>query len=213
MEHYTHIVWDFNGTLLDDVNACIRSANRLLTNHGLPTIPSVEKYRATFGFPIIDYYRRLGFDFEKMSYADLAVEWVAYYLEESAQAPLCPHVTETLRTVQSRGISQLILSATEKKMLQKQVDALGILPYLDEILGLDNIHAYSKQEIGVAWRKSHPDARLLFVGDTDHDAQVAAAMGADCILVTTGHQPRSVLESFHPLAVVDSLSEICKTYL
>ena len=213
MEHYTHIVWDFNGTLLNDVDACIQSANRLLINHGLPAVGSVEDYRAAFGFPIIDYYRRLGFDFEKTPYADLAVEWVAYYLESAANAPLYPDATDTLRTVQSKGISQLILSATEKSMLEKQIEALGIRPYLDEILGLDNIHAYSKREIGLAWREKNPDARLLFVGDTDHDAQVAAAMGADCILVTTGHQPRRVLESLHPLAVVDSLGEICKKYL
>jgi len=208
MEHYTHIVWDFNGTLLDDVDACIRSANRLLKHHGLPSLSSLEDYRASFGFPIIDYYRRLGFDFEKTSYADLAVEWVAYYLEESASATLYPDVTEAMRAVQSRGISQLILSATEKSMLEKQIESLGILPYLDEVLGLDDIHAYSKRELGLIWRDEHPNARLLFVGDTDHDAQVAAAMGADCILVTTGHQPRKTLESLHPLAVVDSLREI-----
>ncbi|MBR3894383.1 MAG: HAD family hydrolase [Clostridia bacterium] len=213
MEHYTHVVWDFNGTLFNDVKACIKSANRLLERHGLPLLSSVEDYRAAFGFPIIDYYRRLGFDFEKTPYADLAVEWVAYYLEQSATAVLYPDVTDTLRTVRAKGISQLILSATEKSMLEKQIESLGILPYLDEVLGLDNIHAYSKRELGVIWRDAHPNARLLFVGDTDHDAQVAAAMGADCILVTTGHQPRTVLESLRPLAVVDSLGEICEKYL
>ncbi len=213
MEHYTHIVWDFNGTLLDDVNACIRSANRLLENHGLPRLTSREDYRASFGFPIIDYYRRLGFDLEKMPYADLAVEWVAYYLEDSSIATLYPDVTDTLRRVQTQGISQLILSATEQGMLEKQIEDLGIRTYLDEVLGLDNIHAYSKREIGLIWRKQHPDARLLFVGDTDHDAQVAAAMDADCILVTTGHQPRQTLERLQPLAVVDSLGEICEKYL
>lgn len=213
MEHYTHLIWDFNGTLLSDVDACIQSANRLLENHGLPKLSSAEHYRATFGFPIIDYYRRLGFDFEKLAYPDLAVEWVAYYLEYSADAKLYPDVLDTLQTVRDRGISQLVLSATEKSMLEKQITTLGIRPYLDEVLGLDNIHAYSKEEIGRRWRDTHPDARVLFVGDTDHDAQVAAAMGADCILVTTGHQPRTTLQALHPLAVVDTLGELCKEYI
>ena len=104
MEHYTHLIWDFNGTLLNDVDACIQSANRLLENHGLPKLSSAEHDRATFGFPIIDYYRRLGFDFEKLAYPDLAVEWVAYYLEYSADAKLYPDVLDTLQTVRDRGI-------------------------------------------------------------------------------------------------------------
>ena len=43
---YTHIIWDFNGTIYDDVDACIKSANRLLGAYGLPLVTSVESYRA-----------------------------------------------------------------------------------------------------------------------------------------------------------------------
>lgn len=208
MKRYTHLLWDFNGTLLDDVDACVKSANLLLAAHGLPKLSSVEEYRQRFGFPIIDYYRRLGFDFDRLPYADLAVEWVAYYLEQSAASSLYPDVKETLEALRSRGISQLILSATERGMLYKQVESLGILPYFDGLLGLDNIHAYSKEEIGLEWRRSHPEARVLLVGDTDHDAAVAAAIGADCVLVARGHQTKEALEECCPLLAADSLREL-----
>ncbi len=208
MKHYTHLIWDFNGTILDDVDACIASANRLLLAHGLPTIPSKEEYRKLFGFPIIDYYRRLGFDFDKLPYADLAVEWVAYYLENSKHAPLCPDVEETLAAAKETGICQMILSATELNMLRGQVSSLGILPYFDRLLGLGNIQAFSKEEVGRRWREENPDARILMVGDTDHDAQVAAAIGADCVLLTTGHQNRETLERLPTLFVADSASAV-----
>ena len=55
MKKYTHIIWDFNGTIYDDVDACIKSANRLLGAHDLPLVTSVEQYRSLFGFPIQDY--------------------------------------------------------------------------------------------------------------------------------------------------------------
>lgn len=208
MKRYTHLIWDFNGTILDDVDACIASANRLLLAHDLSPIASKEQYRSLFGFPIIDYYRRLGFDFEKLPYADLAVEWVAYYLENSKHAPLCPDVAQTLEAAKKTGICQMILSATELTMLRGQVDSLGILPYFDRLLGLGNIQAFSKEEVGRRWKEENPSARILMVGDTDHDAQVAAAMGADCVLVTTGHQNRETLEKLPALFVADSAKAV-----
>ncbi len=210
MSHYTHLIWDFNGTLYNDLDACLKSANQLLSAHGLPQLSSLEQYRAAFGFPIIDYYRRLGFDFERLSYADLAVEWVAYYLENSRTSKLYPETGSTLAAVRDRGLSQLILSATELQMLSRQVQALGIEAYFDRILGLENIRAYSKEEIGLAWRREHPQARVLFVGDTDHDAAVAKAIGADCILLSGGHQLPETLAACRPLAVVSSLREVLK---
>ena len=68
---YTHIIWDFNGTIFADMDAGIVSVNKMLEERGLPIIPNIEYYRDIFDFPIIDYYRGLGFDFEKESYEDV----------------------------------------------------------------------------------------------------------------------------------------------
>ena len=92
-------------------------------------------------------------------------------------------------------------------MLTGQIDSLGIRDRFDGILGMDSIHAYGKEELGRQWRRTHPDARALMLGDTDHDAAVAHAMGADCILLTTGHQSRDVLEKCNCLTVASSASE------
>lgn len=205
---YTHLLWDFNGTLYDDVDAGIESANDLLAAHGLPRFSSREAYRKTFGFPIADYYQRMGFDFSRTPYADLAVEWVAYYLERSRTSGLFDDVAKMLIRTQEMGISNWILSATELGMLSRQVESLGIREWFDGLLGLDNIHAYSKAEIGVRWRREHPEARVLLIGDTDHDAEVAATMGVDCALVARGHQSRTKLEGCRAVAVIDTLTEL-----
>ena len=107
-KRYTHLIWDFNGTILDDVDACIRSANRLLSAHALPPLASREKYRQCFGFPIIDYYRRLGFDFDKIPYEVLAPEWVGYYMENVKGAALCQGVTEAFDRAAQKGLSQWV---------------------------------------------------------------------------------------------------------
>ena len=205
---YTHLIWDFNGTLLDDVDACIQSANKLLSAHSLPPLPSKEEYRTRFGFPVIDYYRRLGFDFQSTPYDELAVEWVNYYNEQSKTSKLFPDITEALQRVRANGITQCILSATEAAMLERQATELGIRAYFDELLGMDDIHAAGKTARGVAWREKHPDARVLFVGDTDHDAEVALAMNADCILLSCGHQPAETLRTHKVLCVLDSPRDV-----
>ena len=68
MRRYTHLFWDFNGTLLNDVIPDFCTANRLLERHGLPKLNSLEEYRNVFHFPVIEYYRALGYDFSKVPY-------------------------------------------------------------------------------------------------------------------------------------------------
>ena len=212
MERYTHIVWDFNGTIFDDVDACFRSANALLSAHGLKPLESLDAYREVFGFPIIEYYRRLGFDFSVCSYAELAVEWVALYKAFSAASSIYPQIPTVTDAFRHLGKQQLILSATQLQMLEEQVSSLGIRDRFDELLGLDNIHAYSKTALAVSWRKHNPSARVLFLGDTEHDLDAARAMRADCILVASGHRPKAALERCGALAVVDDLSGLTEVF-
>lgn len=191
---HTHLIWDFNGTILDDVQLGIDCVNRMLAPRGLPTLPSVEAYHAVFGFPIDEYYRRLGFDFEKEDYDTvLAPEWVAHYLAGEPACGMNPGVVETISAVEALGVPQLVLSASRREQLLGQLSRLGITHRFEEVLGLDNIHARSKRHLALAWQEAHPHANPLFVGDTTHDAEVAAALGADCVLYAGGHQSAALL--------------------
>ena len=192
---YTHIIWDFNGTLFQDIDAGIVSVNTMLRERSLPEIESVEAYREIFRFPVIDYYRDLGFDFDKEPFDVLAPIWIDLYNKNSESAPLQVGAREALEELGELGIPQLLLSATEINMLKGQLEVLGITEYFDEIMGLDNIHAHSKAAIALEWMAKHPNARPLFIGDSLHDAEVASAVGADCVLLSNGHQSRTRLET------------------
>ena len=206
---YSHIIWDFNGTILDDVNTGIMSVNALLRDRGLKTLDSVDEYHKVFGFPIIDYYKRLGFDFEKEPYDKIAHEWVALYLENVKRANLYDGVREVIEEIHSRGIPQIILSATEKTMLESQLSSLGIRKYFDEVLGLDNIYAHSKIEIGREWMNAVSPQRALFIGDTEHDVETAKCIGAECVLVCGGHQSKEKLSGCGA-KVLENILEIKK---
>lgn len=189
------VIWDFNGTILDDVKTGIDSANELLRRYNLPIMPNRDSYYKVFGFPIIDYYRKLGFDFSKLDYTVLAHEWVEIYLRLVKNAPIRDGVIETVNTLKSLGIKQTVLSMTEEDMLKKQMSDLGITSLFDEIIGLNNIYAKSKLDLAKKWRSEHKHECVIYVGDTVHDAESAEIIGCKCYLITGGHQCDDVLIS------------------
>ncbi len=206
-----YCIWDFNGTLLDDVETGIQSVNVLLEARGLPCLQNREEYQKVFCFPIQRYYEKLGFDFEKEPYEKIAPLWVEQYLNRVEKATLFCDVKQTLIIFQEKGIKQIILSATELTMLRGQLQKLGIEDFFEEILGLDNIHAVSKIELAREWRKKHPCAKAIFLGDTDHDYETARSIGAECFLVTRGHQSKEALSKLDA-PMYDSLAQFGEAY-
>ena len=186
---YTHLIWDFNGTVLDDVDVCMECINRMLVKRGLPVFSEREQYRNCFRFPVIDYYRAVGLDLEREDYYTvLAPEWITYYRASEMRCGTVSGVRDALLRMREAGIRQVLLSATREDQLHEQANRLGIACCFDEIVGNNNIHAAGKTHLVRAWTRSNPDAHPLFIGDTVHDAEVADAVGADCVLYTGGHQ-------------------------
>lgn len=205
---YTHIIWDFNGTLLNDVKTGIDSVNVMLEKRGLKTIDSLEYYHSVFSFPIIDYYRRLGFDIDGEGYDPLANEWVELYLENVKKAPLYHGVKELLLRIKKSNIKQILLSATEINMLKGQIRSLGIDEYFDEVIGLSDIYAYSKTAAAIDWIKNNKVEKALMIGDTPHDLDTAKAMGVDFAAVLGGHSSRDAFDD--SVNVYNNLCEIEK---
>jgi len=203
------IIWDWNGTLLNDVDACIRAMNMLLEKRKMPKI-NLESYRNLFSFPVIDCYKTIGFDFERENFEVLAKEYIGYYQKTtSGTALLQEGAAEILEQFKSQGRRQIILSAMETAALKKQIEDHGLFGFFDEILGADNIHAHGKIETAKNYLSQIGNASSVsLIGDTYHDYEVAAALGCRCILVKNGHQN---LDRFHfrpETLVKNSLSEL-----
>lgn len=210
---YDYIIWDFNGTIFDDVQIDIDSLNVLLEKRGLPVVNSREEYKEGFMFPIKQWYVNRGFDFEKESFDDVAVEWLDTYLSREPEAGLVKGVAETLEFFRKMNVKQVIISASEISMLRRQLKMLGVEEYFEEILGLDNYYAAGKKGIALEWRKKHPNSKLLFLGDTDHDYFVAEAIEADCVLISEGHQSADKLRQMPGvMAVLESQSDVVKLF-
>jgi phosphoglycolate phosphatase len=187
-----HVIWDWNGTLLDDVEHAITAINSLLEERGMPRVDT-HSYRAQFGFPVRDFYEALGFDFVAEHFEHVSETFIARYKQVVATASVHTHGRATLAALRQHGVRQSVLSAMEVTMLGAMLETHGLTPYLDHVRGLDHLHATSKVDLGVdlmrvlAQDDLRPD-EVLLVGDTLHDHETAAAMGCQCVLVAHGHQ-------------------------
>ena len=208
---YKHIIWDWNGTLLNDGWLFVEVMNIILKRRKMKAI-TLENYRENFGFPVKDYYIKLGFDFDTQSFESSGLEFIKEYEKNCFKAELYPQVIPLLNELQKLGISHSILSAQHQILLDDLTRYYKIRNQFIGIIGLDNHYAHSKVKNGVDWIKQleiNPK-KILMIGDTDHDFEVAIAMGVDCLLLSHGHNCISRLQNTGAIVINDlmELSEL-----
>lgn len=202
------IIWDWNGTLLNDIELCIKSINILLKNRNIPVINTVT-YREIFSFPVKDYYKAVGFDFEKEDFSIPAHQFIDLYNEGFGICSLQKSAIEVLTWFKEKGIRQFVLSAMEHQMLEKTLKMKGISHFFEDIAGLHDHYAVSKIELGrqlMADNNIDTD-KVWLIGDTIHDYEVATELGIKCILIADGHQSLERLMQTGGI-VIDDLTQL-----
>lgn len=210
INNYKHIIWDWNGTLLNDVNFCRRIINRILVDNKLSEL-SLNKYREIFTFPVQDYYVAAGLDFSKTSFEVLGKDFIDEYESNKLTCSLHDDAVEVLSAIHQKGKKQSVLSAYLHDNLISILDHYKLTQYFDNIVGLDNIYAGSKTHIGLKLIEELAVSKneVLFIGDTLHDAEVAEAMGVKCILIANGHQVKEKL-TVNSNLVLEDLADLRK---
>ncbi len=200
------VIWDFNGTIIDDVHLATESMNELLRRRGLPTI-NVTTHRRIFGFPVSGYYSRLGLDLVHEEQSSISDEFHEVYQAGLRGCTLNPGIAESLEHFESAELKQFVLSAAEQQMVESWVDVLGIHQHFSGVYGLTDRLAASKEQ---RCRDLIEDFDLIpsqtyLIGDTDHDVDVAQTLGCRPVAVLQGHQDKitfgrtdcQIFESFY----------------
>lgn len=206
---YKHIIWDWNGTLLNDTWLCVEVLNGLLARRARGPISEAD-YRANFGFPVIHFYEYLGFDTDVDSFAQVSREFIddyeARWLQECV---LHPDAGVVLAAMSQLGLTHSVLSAAKQEALEIGVGHYGIREHFTGLVGTDNIYAEGKVDRGKHWIEQLPwqPQEVVMIGDTLHDLEVAEAIGTDCILMAHGHHSAERLAATGK-RVVHSLREL-----
>ncbi|MDO9258202.1 MAG: HAD hydrolase-like protein [Bacteroidales bacterium] len=208
MPQRTTIIWDWNGTLLDDAEICREAINKMLKVRNLPEL-SLSTYRDVFTFPVIEYYKEVGFNFDNEEWEPVAMEFINLYLGALPSCGLTPFAARTLEIFKRKGYRQAIISAMQHDALLKSVSALGIFEYFDYIGGIGDHYGGGKIDNARNYfiQAGLSPEKITLIGDTLHDSEVAAELQCKCILVATGHQSFQRL-SDTGLQVINNLSEI-----
>lgn len=208
LQNYQHIIWDWNGTLLDDLDLGVQIAQQMCAKHHQIPVTKVI-YQETFGFPIPEYYRKIGIDLSRQSFEELTQIFVSTYGSRVKECQLRKEVPSLLAKLQQQGWKQYILTAAYLDSVLVLLDHFGIRSYFQQVEGLQNHKAEGKVQRGVSMMQQQQLDKLatVLIGDTYHDDEVASAMGIDCILVAGGHQSKERLQakSRPNTKVVDSL--------
>lgn len=203
------LIWDWNGTLLDDVEYSVQTINQILKKHNLNTI-SVQKYREKFCFPVKNYYKKIGFNFNITPFEEVGMEFINLYNKNLSQCKLQNQAITTFKKLKESKISQIIISARFNDALQKDIDYYDIKQYFDLVLGINNNYASSKEYLFEKFIKStkYKNSDITLVGDTIHDCEIAKKFKINFLLFKKGHQSEHNFNNCNNLHTINCLNEV-----
>ena len=204
-----YIVFDFNGTILDDVQVGLKAENVCIKKYLKRPPMELDEYLHAFTFPVKSYYEKIGFRWDEgYTYEEVGDLWFEMYNKFKDEYKLFDGVEEILIKSRKLGNKNILLSASSIEPLKVQLKELGIIDYFDEVLGLDNIYAESKISIAKKWIEGKNPDDCMFIGDSLHDLESAKAMNIkNCVLVAKGHQAKDILLAAYD-NVVDDIREV-----
>ncbi|MBB4930727.1 phosphoglycolate phosphatase-like HAD superfamily hydrolase [Lipingzhangella halophila] len=199
-----HIVWDWNGTLLDDNHATLAAINKVCAEFGRPPV-GLEYWRSIFRRPLLSCYEELlGRRFADHEWDHLNE---AYDRQYSAMLPSCglaEGVPDVLHEWSTAGGTQSLLSMAAHQHLVPLVSERGLDGHFTRVDGrrFDNGQDSKTEHLlaHLAEQEVDPDTVVL-IGDIDDDAYAAREAGAHAILVSTGMMSEERLRATgHPVA-------------
>jgi phosphoglycolate phosphatase-like HAD superfamily hydrolase len=205
-----HVVWDWNGTLFDDLHVVVEAVNAGIAPLGIRPI-TVEDYRTHYTRPVKVFYERLvGREISDRDWLSLDRRFHDAYLDLLPTAGLSIDAVEALIAVSEVPAGQSLLSMYPHRELVPLVDRLGVSAYFQRIDGLRGEPGARKAAFLEAHMREltadHDPSTVLLIGDATDDALAAAHVGAPAVLVDKGSHHRDELESMG-VPVASSLIE------
>ena len=207
------VIFDLDGTLLDTIADLAESANHALKQLGYPT-RDVEKIRTFVGNGVNKLLFRALPDGEKTeeNLMRMRTHFVPYYDAHNADlsAPY-PGIVALLEELQAKGLRMAVASNKYQEATVKLVK--HYFPMIDfvEVLGQRegiNVKPDPTIVFDILKKAGVSKEETLYVGDSGVDMQTAINAGVDAIGVTWGFRPRTELEDFHPMGLIDQAEEL-----
>ena len=197
-----NIIFDWSGTLVDDLPAVWKATNYVLTKAERPEL-TLEEFRAEFCLPFTIFYDR---HVPHVPLPQLESWFHSRFREVQDSVSELPHAREFLKFCRNRGLRTFLLSTVHREHFAVQAAATGFAGYLDK----PYLNVWDKREKIHEILESNclaPD-ETLFIGDMQHDIETARHGGIHSCAVLTGYNTLAQLRAAEPDLIVEHLGEL-----
>jgi phosphoglycolate phosphatase len=197
-----NIIFDWSGTLVDDLPAVLKASNFVLEQSGKPAM-SLDEFRAEFQLPFSKFYNRHA---PEVPMKKLEEWFHAEYRQSQNAVTELPHAREFLEFCRGNRLRTFLLSSVHDDHFKAQCRSNGFDAYFDRpYTGVWD----KRQKIHEILRENHlQPEETLFIGDMEHDVATAKHGGVHSCAVLTGYNTLEQLRAARPDLIVEHLAEL-----
>jgi phosphoglycolate phosphatase len=203
------VVFDWDGTLIDSTPTIARSIQAAAADLGLP-VPDFELASHVIGLGLQDALARAVPTLPAARAAEFSARYRVHYLAQDHMLQLFAGARELVEALSGRGMPLAIATGKSRVGLERSLQATGLGRYFDAFRCADQTHSkpHPAMLLELADELALSPARLLMIGDTTHDLEMAAAAGAKAVGMTHGAHDVTALQRLAPLALFDSIADL-----
>lgn len=193
-----NILFDWSGTLVDDLPPVVEATNAVLTRYGLESMTR-EVFRREFSLPFTDFYRRI---LPHVEIEELELVFRPAMAASTAPVSMIPAAREFLERSRRAGRRLFVLSSAPPEAVLAQAELLGLTHFFEEIFA--GVRDKTRRIGGILAERGLAAAETIMVGDMRHDVHAAKAAGIRSVAVLTGYEfPEVIAESVPDVTVAD----------
>jgi len=206
-KRYDLIVFDWDGTVMDSTEVIASSIQEACRDLDL-SIPSDEAARHVIGMGLGDALRHAVPDAPESMYEPLVARYKHHFLAQDVAIPLFDGAREVIAELHGAGYWLAVATGKSRIGLERALKSSGMTDYFHATRTADQ--TFSKPHpamlLEIMDELGQEPARVLMVGDTTHDLQMAINAGVDALGVTHGAHPVEQLRALQPLALLDDFA-------
>ena len=199
---YRSLLFDWSGTLVDDLPPTLYATNAVLAKYDVPAMGR-EEFRERFRLPYPEFYEEV---LPGVAIADLEDAFRSAFNDSPKGVSVLPHAREMLEWCRSHDIRCFVLSSMDEGIFYEQARAFGVVDFFEEIYA----GVIDKRERIGEILESHglEKVKTAFLGDMVHDIATAQHGGVDSIALATGYDPVERLVKSKPSYLFDDLEKV-----
>lgn len=201
---FKNLIFDWSGTLVDDMGPVIEATNVVLEKYGIAPYDR-EGFRRSFRLPYHEFYEEL---LPGIELAELEAHFRPAFDGATSLVTVLPHAREKLEWAKQRGMRMFVLTSMDPTAFARQLTEFGMQDFFEETYAgvLDK-----RELIGqiLETHALHKD-ETAFIGDMTHDIETARHGGISSIAVLTGYHHAEVLAAVRPDITVPDLGVLVK---